>query len=621
MTEALVHRGPDDEGFFVDSHIALGMRRLAIVDIDGGRQPMITEDGRLALIFNGEIYNHHTLRRDLAAAGLHCHTHCDTEVVLRQLEGHGTNGIQALEGMFALAAWNTKSRELILARDWLGQKSLYWTRTKHGFAFASEIKALLRLPGVQREMDLTALSQYMSFRYLPGERTFFAGIQKLPPGHLMRVRADGCHLEEIWRPSYQPKHSVAETSLLDELDGLLSEVVAEHLMGDVPIGCFLSGGIDSSLVVHYASLASANPIRTFAVAGFDDGESELPWARQVAQSRSTLHTEAFVKPDLALLAPRMVSAMEEPVDPFAAGIYLVSGLARQQVTVCLGGDGGDELFAGYDRYQGQRLAEIYAAVPRAIRHGLIRPFLRASPDSFTYKSIAARLHWLDNMADLSGVDRYVESLSHLRFSHAAKQQLFAGRAKRSLDEDTDRLLHDYFLDGAAESFLDRMLYTDCRTRLSENQLPTIDRMSMAHGLEARSPFLDRRIAQFAMHVPTSLQIRHGNLKHLPRRLVARHYTRDLAYRPKRGFGFPISLWLKGPLRILLERLLEQSRLVQAGLFRYEVLAEMLREHSSGRVDHGYRLWMWFNLEIFWRFWLAQEPVDSIEEWIEAARQS
>jgi asparagine synthase (glutamine-hydrolysing) len=379
MTQALVHRGPDDHGEFISPDIGLGMRRLSIIDRAHGQQPMRTDDGRLVLVFNGEIYNYRSLRQSLASAGCTFRTDSDTEVVLRVLEREGTDGIRRLEGMFCFALWNTRTRELTLARDWLGQKSLFWTRTTDGFAFASEIKALLALPGVQRRLNLNTLSHYMSLRFLPGDETFFEGIHKLPAAHVMTVTAEGREtLTELWRPAYEPKHALGERQIIDRLDELLGTVVQEHLMSEVPLGAFLSGGIDSSLVVGYASKALAQPLTTFAVGVHDEGQSELPWARQVAAIHGTRHVETIVKPDLAALTPRMVASLEEPVDPFGAGVYIVSEVARRNVTVALGGDGGDELFAGYDRYKGQQLAEIYSQSAGALRHKVLRP-LFASP--------------------------------------------------------------------------------------------------------------------------------------------------------------------------------------------------------------------------------------------------
>ena len=621
MTEALVHRGPDDRGEYVSADVALGMRRLSIIDRAHGQQPMATEDGRLVLVFNGEIYNFRTLRRALQSQGVRFRTESDTEVVLRLLERNGVEGLRRLEGMFCLALWNTRTRELTLARDWMGQKSLYWLDTPEGFAFASEIKALFTLPGVRRQLNLGSLSHYMSLRFLPGEDTFFEGIRKLPAAHVMTVATGGRRLlQELWRPGYEPKHTLNEGQILDRLDALLATVVQEHLMSEVPLGAFLSGGIDSSLVVGYASKALKEPLTTFAIGVHDEGQSELPWARQVAQIHRTRHIETIVEPDLARLTPRMVAALEEPVDPFAAGVYVVSEVARRHVTVALGGDGGDELFAGYDRYKGQQLAELYAHVPAALRHKLLRPMFARIPDSFGYNTFTAKLRWLDKIADSRGFERYADSVAYLRFPHELKADLFTPGVWSGLERDSsEQMLRRYFDDGCASAFLDKMLHVDCQTRLTENQLPIVDRMSMAHSLELRSPFLDRRVAEFAMRIPAHLKIKRGRIKYVTRELAARYLPDSIVNRPKKGFGFPLAHWLKRPLRDLMQRTIDESRFVEAGLFRREALQRLQDEHVNGQFDHNYRLWMVFNLEIFWRHYFEGESVTALEGWTDDAR--
>jgi asparagine synthase (glutamine-hydrolysing) len=537
-------------------------------------------------------------------------------VVLRLFEAAGIDGLQRLEGMFGVAVWDQLEKRLTIARDWLGQKSVYWTRCEFGWAFASEIKALLVLPGVERRMDLTALSHYMSMRYLPGEHTFFDGIHKLPAAHALEVTRTGAQPKRLWVPKYEPKFAGDEAALLDELDSLLAKVVGEHLMSDVPLGAFLSGGIDSGLMVAYAGRAAKEPLRTFSVGVDDESQSELPWARMVAERYGTRHMETIQNPDLASLTPRMVGALEEPVDPFACGVYVVSRAAAKHVKVAIGGDGGDELFAGYDRYKGQELAEIYSHVPRVLRHKILRPLLRSFPDSFGYNSFASKLRWLDETADFDGFERYAHSAAILRFTHARKRALFTQLAwARIGGAASERLLEQYFEDGSASAFVDRMLHADCMTRLADGQLPITDKMAMAHGLELRSPFLDRRVAEFAMRIPAQLKLKNGRIKYVTRRLAERYLPYELVHRRKQGFGFPLALWLRGNLRPLLKRTIEQSRLAEAGVFRADEMMRLAQEHWSGANDHNYRLWMLFNVEIFWKHFIDGASVDDLEEWI------
>jgi asparagine synthase (glutamine-hydrolysing) len=616
MCQSMAHRGPDDEGLFVAPDICIGMRRLSIIDIANGGQPMYSADGRHVIVFNGEIYNHRALRDELQLRGCQFSTNCDTEVVLRLFEVFGVDGFQRLEGMFGVAIWDKGEKRLTIARDWLGQKSVYWTHCQFGWAFASEIKALLVLPGVQPRLDLTALSHYMSMRYLPGAHTFFDGIHKLPAANALEVTSAGARPLRLWAPTYEPKSSGSEAELLDELDSILSSVVREHLMSDVPLGAFLSGGIDSSLMVAYAARASNEPLRTFSIGVDDETQSELPWARMVAMRYQTRHIETVQNPDLASLTPRMVAALEEPVDPFAAGVYVASRAATQHVKVAIGGDGGDELFAGYDRYKGQELAEMYSHVPRVLRHKVLRPVIRSFPDTFGYNSFASQLRWLDETADFDGFERYAHSAAILRFTHARKQALFTPAAWARIGSAvSERLLEQYFLDGSASAFVDRMLHADCMTRLADHQLPITDKMAMAHSLELRSPFLDRRVAEFAMRIPTHLKLKKRRIKYVTRRLAERYLPRELVYRRKQGFGFPLALWLRGRLRPLLRRAIEESRLAEAGVLRTDEMMRLAEEHWSGKNDHNYRLWMIFNLEMFWRHFIDGVGVAKLEEWI------
>ena len=620
MTDALVHRGPDDEGHYVTPRVALGVRRLSIIDVAGGHQPIVTPGGSKVIAFNGEIYNYRTLRDELERSGRSLKTKTDTEVALQAFDAWGTEGLKKLQGMFAVAVWDLATERLTLARDWFGQKSIYYAETELGLAFASEIKALLASGLVDADPDLESLSHYMSLRYLPGRRTLFSAISKVPPAHRFEVDAEGRRFERLWTPRYQPKLAMKEEALLDELDAVMREVVAEHLMSEVPLGIFLSGGIDSSLVLAYAATASADRLKTFSIGVNESSQSELPWARQAAERYGTEHFERIVQPDLARSAPAMVAALEEPVDPFAAGVYLVSQSTAEYVTVALGGDGGDELFAGYDRYIGQRIAESYSRIPAALRRRVLRPLFRLVPESFGYKSFATKLRWLDTMSEKSGVARYAESAAFLRFPHALKKELFSDRVWRELElAESEQLLGEFFRDGCADDFVDRMLHADSMTRLAEHQLPIVDRMSMAHSLEARSPFLDRRVAELAMRIPAAWKMKGGRIKYVTRKLGERYLSHELLYRKKQGFGFPLGLWLRGELRTLILRVTEASRLVEAGILVREEMQRLVDEHLSGRVDHNYRLWLLYNLELWYRHFCEGSAVESLEAWVDDAK--
>jgi len=620
MTDALVHRGPDDEGYFVTPHVALGMRRLSIIDVAGSQQPIATADGRRQIVFNGEIYNFPAVRDELIATGRAFRTKGDAEVVLQAFDAWGAKGIDRLEGMFAFAIWDEREKKLTLGRDWLGQKSIVYAETEIGWIFASEVKAILASGLVSPEIDLETLSHYMSLRYLPGRGTLFSGIHKVPPAHLVEVDASAREFTRIWKPSYEPKHRKSEAQLIDELDELMQTVVKSHLMSEVPLGAFLSGGIDSSTVVAIAARALDEPLRTFSIGSHDASQSELPWARQVAEQYKTNHFEEIADPDLARLAPRMVATMDEPVDPFAAGVYTVSRITAQHVTVVLGGDGGDELFAGYDRYIGQQLAEHYSRIPAALRRGLLRPALNRFPESFGYNSFATKLRWLDRMAERSGIERYAEAAAFLRFPHSMKQALFTERAWSQIkDRESEPLLGEFFRDGSANEFVDQMLHTDFSTRLAEHQLPIVDRMSMAFSLEARNPFLDRRVAEFATRIPASWKMKNRRIKYVLRKMGERYLSRELLYRKKQGFGFPLAHWFRNELRPLMENVASTSRLVDIGLFRREEMQRIVAEHVEGKIDHNYRIWMFFNLDLWYRRFFEKQSVEELEAWVDEIR--
>ncbi len=616
MADALFHRGPNDDGYLTTPDVALGMRRLSIIDVAGSKQPISTPDGRWTIVFNGEIYNFREVRDELSKAGDVFRTQGDTEVVLHAHVRWGADGIRKLEGMFAFAIWDETEKKLTLARDWLGQKSIVYAETELGWLFASEVKGLLASGLVRPAIDLETLSHSMSLRYLPGTGTLFAGISKVPPAHLVEITAAGRTFTRLWTPAYEPKWKYSEEETLDRLDDLMKRVVAQHLMSEVPLGAFLSGGIDSSTVVAYAARALEEPLRTFSIGVNVDAQSELPWAREVAERYRTKHFEKIVEPDLAMLAPRMVHAMDEPVDPFAAGVYTVSKITAEQVTVALGGDGGDELFAGYDRYVGQQLAEMVSRIPGALRRPAFAAALAVVPEKFGYKSLKTKLRWLDRMAQKSGVERYAESAAFLRFPHAMKAALFAPDAWKAIAaKESEPLLHEFFRDGCAKEFVDKMLHADCMTRLAEHQLPIVDRMSMAFSLEARNPFLDRRVAEFAMRIPASWQMKNRRIKYVLRKLGERSLSKELLYRKKQGFGFPLALWFREELRPLITRVVEESRLAEAGLFRREEMRRLVEEHVGGSVNHDFRLWMIFNLEIWHRHFFEGASVEALEEWV------
>jgi asparagine synthase (glutamine-hydrolysing) len=617
MLACLRHRGPDDEGLERLGPAALGNRRLSIIDLAGGRQPMFNADRTLVVVFNGEIYNFPALRRALQAEGRDFRTRSDTEILLHLYEKYGVDCVAHLDGMFAFGLWDAPRRRLLLARDHMGQKPLFYSHTARGFVFASEVKAVLASGLVAREVDLEALFHYISLRFIPDQLTLFQAVHKLPAGHRL-VYADGvARVERYWGFSCVAKRSGTEAELTDALDHGLRETVRAHLLSDVPVGSFLSGGIDSSLVTALMAGESPNPVPTFSIGVREQAFNELPFAAQVAQRYRTQHHEEVVTADLVRLVPKMVWHLDEPADPYGAGVYLVASLAARHVKVVLSGDGGDELFAGYDRFAGQRLATIYALLPRSLRRTLMRRLFRLVPETFGYKSLAQKLRWLNEMSLLDSGERYAASLSFLRFTEDAKLALLTPEAHSRLSglDSTEKILV-HFNSTNAQELVDRMLYTDLMTRIPDHLLPIVDRMAMAHSLEVRPPLLEHRMVEFAAGVPADLKLRGTKLKYILRRVAARYLPDELIDRPKQGFGFPLARWMQTDLRHLLRETISDSRFVQAGIFDRGYMERLLDEHVERRRDHNFRLWILLNLEIWYRLFLEEQSLEAVTAWIE-----
>ncbi|MEL7447875.1 MAG: asparagine synthase (glutamine-hydrolyzing) [Pseudomonadota bacterium] len=613
MTEALTHRGPDGEGYYSDDAIALGHRRLSIVDVEGGRQPIASPDDRLQLICNGEIYNSPALRERYAMAGYPFRTRTDVEVILPLYLEHGLNCVRELQGMFAFAIWDSREHSLFLARDHMGQKPLFFARAGNDFLFASEVKAILAAGLIDPGPDLDALWHYISLRYVPADQSLFAGIHKLKAGHVAHVTADGIDVRQYWSLNFGPKFTGSERELTNELDARLNATVKAHLLSDVEVGSSLSGGIDSSTVSAVAARHKPGPLSTFSIGVRDEGFNELPFARIAAAHCGFQAHERVVEADLVSLMPAMIHAMDEPADPFGVGVYLLSSLASQHVKVALSGDGGDETFAGYDRYAGQRLTDVYSLLPAPLRRHLVSRLVGLIPDSFGYNTYAQKARWLNEMSFHTSGNRYAHSMSFLRFTESAKQSLFTAEARHTLQAtDSAEKILAYFDADNAEHLVDRMLYTDLMTRMPDHLLTTCDRMSMAHSLELRPVLIDYKLTEFAARLPPRMKLRGRELKYLLKRVAGRYLPARLVSRPKRGFSFPIGRWLRTDLKNYATRLLAQSRFVQAGIFEPDYIARLLREHVTGATDHSYRLWILINLELWHRLYFEGASVADIQ---------
>ena len=597
MDAALAHRGPDDSGTLLDGPCALGMRRLSIIDLAGGRQPIASEDRAVWVVMNGEIYNHRALRRGLVDAGHRFASECDTEVLVHLYEEHGERFVDSLRGMFAAAVWDRRTRTLTLARDRLGIKPLYYMLLDGGdggIAFASEARALLAVPEAPRAIDPTALSHYLSFGTTPADRGLLRDVRKLEPGHVLRVEEGRVHSpRRYWHlrfPTLEPALSEAEAE--EHLRALLVDAVRAHLESDVPVGAFLSGGLDSSTVVALMAREGHRP-HTFSV-GFDERDfDELRYARLVADRFGTRHDELVVRPDVWSLVEDVVRDLDEPLaDVSAIPTWLVSRRAARRVKVVLSGDGGDEVFGGYPRY-GQELREARRLdrLPGSVRRGL-GAVSRWLPDR------ARGRRWLRH-ASLAPHLRYVDEQS--LFPSDLKARLVTADLARALAAVADPVEERVALHAhAPRDPLARLLYLDTHTYLPLDILTKVDRMSMAHSLEVRPPLLDTPLVEAMAAMPSRWKVDGAEHKRLFRRAVRPWLPPEILAREKRGFGVPIRAWFRGPLRAGVRELLLERRTVERGLFDPAGVRAVLDEHESGRRDQSLQLWSLLVLELWTR---------------------
>ncbi|MFQ5746213.1 MAG: asparagine synthase (glutamine-hydrolyzing) [Gemmatimonadota bacterium] len=612
MIRALVHRGPDGEGRFCDALATLGQTRLSIIDIEGGRQPIANETGAIQLVCNGEIYNSPELRDRLEADGHVFRTRTDVEVILHLYEERGDACVRELRGMFAFALWDAPRRRLLLARDPLGQKPLFFVEADGRLVFASEIRALLASGLVEPRPDLNGLWHYVSLRFLPDEYTLFRGVRSLPAASTLVWEDGRLTLDRYWELQFRPKLAGDEREITDALEACLLEAVRAHLLSDVRVGAYVSGGIDSSTIAAMMATVSGETVPSFSIGVREQSFDELPYARLVSRRYGMEAHERVVRADLVYLVPSMIHHLDEPADPFGVGVYLAAGLASERVKVVLSGDGGDENFAGYDRFAGQRLAEIYGALPLWLRRQVLGRLVRRLPESFGYKSFAQKVSWLHAMSFHSAGERYAQSMSFLRFTPEAKRELFTPSARASLeDPDSVAKILRHFDAGNADDLVDRMLYTDLMTRIPGNVLSIVDRMSMAHSVETRPPLMDVRVVEFAASIPADLKLRGRRLKHILRSVASRYLPRELVDRPKQGFGFPLGPWMRNELAGFLRRLFAESRFVEEGIFEPACLDRLCEEHIGGLADHSYRLWVLLNLELWYRLYFEGETVDGM----------
>jgi asparagine synthase (glutamine-hydrolysing) len=613
MLDALAHRGPDGEGIYHDELVTLGHRRLSIIDLAGGQQPLHNADRSILLVCNGEIYNYRELRRELERDGYAFLTHSDCEVIIALYERHGDRLLGRLRGMFAFVLWDVKRRRLLAARDHLGQKPLYYMHDERGFACASEIKALLAFDGRPPRMNLAALDQYLALRLIDAPLSMFEGIHKLPPAHSLVLEAGGTpRIERYWKLEQEPKLTGSEEQLCDELEARVEEALRLHLVSDVPVGAFLSGGMDSSLLV--AMLARKLGVRelpTFTMGLDYQRFDEAPAARAVARMFGTDHHEESVKPEITALLPDLVAALDEPSDPLSLCTWLLARFTRRHVKVVIGGDGGDELFGGYDRYYGNLYASHYGKVPETLRRRVLAPAVALIPESGWYKSVGHQLRWLHHLSFHSGGARYAASLSYFYFDRERRAELFAPQVAdrwRQLDAEA-AIRAPYEASGGGP--LDRMLFADSMVRLPNHPVMITDRICMAHGLEARSPFMDHELAAFAARLAPALKVRGGTLRYIQRKLAARYLPPQILNRPKQGFSSALPYLLQREYAQLYTTCLRDSRLARDRILDGAMMTKLLDEHLAKRADHGNRLWLLINAEVWYRMKILGQSTEDM----------
>ncbi len=601
MNQAIAHRGPDDDGFYIHENVGLAMRRLSIIDLAGGKQPIHNADKSKWIVFNGEIYNYRELREDLEKRGHRFYTRSDTEAIVHLYDEYGTDCLKFLRGMFALAIWDETDKSLFLARDRVGKKPLLYSHQKNGdLIFGSEFQAVLKHPAISREVDMEAIDSYMSFLCVPAPQTAFKQIRKLEPGHWMLWKGGSIKTKRYWQPDFSKKIKITEDEAIEETTRILRESTRMRLISEVPLGAFLSGGVDSSTVVALMAQESAQPVKTFSI-GFDEEDySELKYAKRVAEHVGAEYNEFIVRPNALDVIPTLVEHYGEPyADSSAIPTYYVSKETRKHVTVALNGDGGDESFAGYERYAAMRIAEAYNRVPRALRRIFVEAPVNLLPTSELKRSRFRDAKRFLKAANLPRTERYFRWMS--TFNRDAKRELYTtGFASSVSGQNASGFLDRWFAVANGTGTLDATLLTDQMTYLPNDLLVKVDIASMANSLEARSPFLDHKLIEFAASLPENLKMSRFETKSLLKKVAACLVPKDVVYRRKMGFGVPIGKWFRGEMKDFVCGVLLSEKSLKRGIIKPEIIERYVNEHISAKRDHAFQLWSLLMLELWFQ---------------------
>lgn len=599
MAEVLKHRGPDEQGVYIDGNIGLGHRRLSIIDLsNAAHQPMSNEDKTVWIVCNGEIYNFQELRKSLEEKGHKFCSHSDTEVIIHLYENMGTDCVKELRGMFAFAIWDKNKQRLLLVRDRVGKKPLNYAIKNGNLIFASEIKAILQDPQISREVNAEALDLYLTYGYIPAPQTIFSGVKKLPPAHMLIWEKGKIDIKCYWSLSYQNKSHMDEEEYCTRILDLLTESTRIRMISDVPLGAFLSGGIDSSAVVAIMSRLSRQRVKTFSIGFQEESFNELKYARKIAKLFNTDHHEYIVKTDALEVLPKLIWHFNEPfADSSAIPTYYLSKMTRQEVTVALNGDGGDESFGGYERYAANKIANIYRFIPKIVRKNMIAPFIQNLPETTRKKDFVKNLKRFTSADEFSKERRYAYWMSI--FYNELKADLYSEEFKNRLkDFDSRDYLCSTYRQSDAANFVDSTLFVDTMTYLPGDLLVKMDITSMANSLEARSPFLDHKLMEFAASMPPSLKLRGITTKYILKKVFSKILPKEILKRRKQGFGVPVGSWFRNELKGYAYEILLSRDCIRRGYFKEEAVKRMLDEHVLGKVDHGPRIWSLVNLELW-----------------------
>lgn len=609
MCEAIVHRGPNSEGLWLDDTVALGMRRLSVIDLETGDQPVFSEDKSVIVMMNGELYNYREVRADLEKKGHKFVTKSDTEILPHLYQEHGDALVEHLNGMYAFSLWDTHRKKLIIARDRFGEKPLYYGVFDGKLIYASEPKAILAHPAVKTEIDLNALRHYVSFDYVPAPMSIYKGINKLPAAHILIVENGEVRTRRYWDLSWSEPGAIATGSngastgtlsdKADELRNLLSDAVRMRLVSDVPLGILLSGGIDSSTVAAFATQHATEKVKTFSIGFEEDSFDESKYSRQVAKHLSTEHYEEKLSAEKAGdLISEIGTWLDEPMsDASLIPTFLLAQFVRKHVTVALGGDGGDELFAGYPMYYAHKVAAKYLAIPSFVRSGLIEPVVNALPVSTKNMSFDYKAKRFVRASKYDDVTRHHSWFGS--FSVDQHKSLFTQDVLEQTDADIYRGVRELVDASDAKNVIEQMQYADINYYLAEDILTKVDRAAMAVSLETRAPFLDPRVGQFAASIPVEYKLKGKSGKHILKEAMKDLLPHNILHRPKKGFGIPIAEWLKGRLNPLMHDMLSPERLKAQGLFNPEYVQRLIKEHENGNASHHKELWTLLVFELWW----------------------